>query len=72
MFVEWITALQIVVETGLIGRQANGAVTVTDGETVCQILQSRVCKQGTWSSLVFLKAYIPVSSIEFKTVKGAS
>lgn len=37
MFVEWITALQIVVETGLIGRQANGAVTVTDGETVCQV-----------------------------------
>lgn len=36
MFVEWITALQIVVETGLIGRQANGAVTVTDGETVCK------------------------------------
>jgi hypothetical protein len=26
--------VQIVVETGLIGRQANGAVTVTDGETV--------------------------------------
>lgn len=26
--------LQIVVETGLMGRQANGAVTVTDGETV--------------------------------------
>jgi polyribonucleotide nucleotidyltransferase len=32
--------VQIVVETGLIGRQANGAVTVTDGETM---LYTTVC-----------------------------
>lgn len=31
---DWWWILQIVVETGLMGRQANGAVTVTDGETV--------------------------------------
>lgn len=31
---DWCSILQIVVETGLMGRQANGAVTVTDGETV--------------------------------------
>jgi polyribonucleotide nucleotidyltransferase len=42
MFVEWITALQIVVETGLIGRQANGAVTVTDGETVREVCSSSI------------------------------
>lgn len=29
-----ILTLQIVVETGHMGRQASGAVTVTDGETV--------------------------------------
>lgn len=31
-------SLQILVETGHIGRQASGAVTVTDGETVCSPL----------------------------------
>lgn len=39
---ESITALQIVVETGLIGRQANGAITITDGETVRAVCRSEL------------------------------
>lgn len=35
--------LQILVETGLIGRQASGSVTVTDGETVSYELSVKAC-----------------------------
>ncbi|KAL5714501.1 polyribonucleotide nucleotidyltransferase [Ranunculus cassubicifolius] len=38
------SSAQILVETGLIGRQASGAVTVTDGET---IVHNTVCLSDT-------------------------